>query len=981
MNVGRKLMLIVVTSVALVTIPAAIGIYQFTKIKLLTSEAAELKKETNAIIATASQNLSGYELSLKALSNTLSKALTLPPQKGEEEAFDLLIQKSPDGAWRSKHKSKVDDMQSGLFLPPNAKLDAAQKRLHLRSKQVLDAFSSSIKSATGNIWLLTLDKTEVIFDYSYPNYVDEMTADTDYTKTPWMTLGDPAINPQRRLRWTPPSYDAPSKQWLISAVMPVDVNGHWVGTIGRDFTLSDALSTLLQHNKRYEGEQQFLLDAEGNYIQAGPWQAELETKQENFRPDLSNEPDLAKLFSQRNPASKVHLLDEKLSLQGRDYLSVDIPITVAGWHYYRLIPTSKILAPLRQLFYALVAMILGTGLLVGFLIDIAVKRNIVNRLQVLANAVRRYGLGELDARADFSGDDEIAKTSQEFNAMAGQFKATLDALPDMLFEFGLDGTYHSVHTPTDDYLLAPAKELIGKTVSEVLPAEHAAMIMTAIQEANETGYSQGKQYQRMTSQGLTWFELSIAKKAGDDRQNPRFIAISRNVTERKLAAEKIQHLAFYDSLTGLPNRRLLLDRLNHALSSSARSGRSGAILFLDLDNFKTLNDTLGHSIGDQLLQEVGKRLTECLREGDTVARLGGDEYVAVLEDLSDQDIETAAQAEIIANKILSALNRPYILAARDYHNTPSIGVTLFKGHKIEVEELLRQADIAMYQAKKAGRNTVRFFNPQMQENITHRAALENELRVALEQQQFQLYYQIQVNHLGGVFGAEALLRWAHPERGLLPPFQFVPLAEETSLILPIGDWVLETACAQIKAWQRNKHTSKLVLSINVSAKQFHQEYFVEQVQAAVLDNGINPALLKLELTESMLLNDSTSTIETMTALKEIGVQFSLDDFGTGFSSLQYLKRIPLNQLKIDQTFVRDIAVDASDQAIVQTIIAMAKTLNLNVIAEGVETKQQQVLLLASGCKHFQGYLFGKPLPIKEFEKKLKPKLKPSSTTV
>ena len=384
-------------------------------------------------------------------------------------------------------KATLAKWKAGLFLPPDAPMDAEQKRLHLRSKQVLDAFSSSITSPTGNVWLLTLDKTEVIFDYGYPNFVDLMQADTDYTKTPWMTLGDPAINPQRRLRWTPPSYDAPSKQWLISAVMPVDVNGRWIGTIGRDFTLSDALSTLLQHNKRYVGEQQFLLDAEGNYIQAGPWQAELETKHENFKPDLSNEPDLAKLFGQRDPASKVHLLDEKLSLQGRDYLSVDIPITVAGWHYYRLVPTSKILAPLRQLFYALVAMVLGTGLLVGFLIDVAVKRNIVNRLQVLANAVRRYGLGELDARADFSGDDEIAKTSQEFNAMAGQFKATLDALPDMLFEFGLDGTYHSVHTPTDDYLLAPAKELIGKTVSEVLPSEHAAMIMAAIQEANETG--------------------------------------------------------------------------------------------------------------------------------------------------------------------------------------------------------------------------------------------------------------------------------------------------------------------------------------------------------------------------------------------------------------------------------------------------------------------------------------------------------------
>ena len=978
-------MLIVITSVSLVTIPAAFGIYHFTKNKLLASEAADIAKETNATAAITMQNLASYELTLKALSATLAEVLSAPPRANEEAEFDQLVQQFPDKAWRSKHQSQIGDMQSGIFLPPNLIIDAEKKRLHLRSKNVLDIYGNAITASTGNIWLFTRDKSIVIYDNELPNFVLQVPADNDYTTTPWVTDGDPTSNPKRKLSWTGPTYDSPSKTWLVSAVMPIDVNGRWIGTIGRDIGVGEVLSALFQNNRPHVGEQHFLLDAQGNFIVAGPWQTELEAKPENFKPDLSREPDLVKLFSHQDVGTKAHLFDQKVSLQGRDYLSVDVPITATGWHYYRLVPTSKVLAPLRKLFYTIVSMVLATGLLVGLLIDVAVKRNIVNRLQVLSNAVRRYGLGELDARANIKGDDEIAKTSQEFDAMAGKMKATLDALPDMLFEFDLDGTYHSVHTPTDDYLLAPASELIGKTVLEVLPAEQAAFVMEAIQEANIAGNSQGKQYQRITSQGLTWFELSIAKKVGGDSQNPHFMAISRNITERKNAAEKIQHLAFYDSLTGLPNRRLLIDRLNHALATSARSGRSGAVIFLDLDNFKTLNDTLGHSVGDQLLQEVGKRLTECLREGDTVARLGGDEYVAVLEDLSDQDTETAAQAENIANKILSALNRPYSLKSHEYHNTSSIGVTLFNGHKTAGEELLRQADIAMYQAKKAGRNTLRFFNPQMQENITQRAALESELRAALELQQFQLHYQIQVNSVGDALGAEALIRWNHPQHGLLPPFQFIPLAEETSLILPIGDWVLETACAQIKAWQRNKHTSKLVLSINVSAKQFHQEYFVEQVQAAVLENDINPALLKLELTESMLLNDADSTIETMNALKEIGVQFSLDDFGTGFSSLQYLKRIPLNQLKIDQTFVRDITVDSNDQAIVQTIIVMAKTLNLSVIAEGVESKEQQTLLLKSGCKHFQGYLFGKPLPIQEFDKKLKsklkPKLKPSPTAV
>jgi diguanylate cyclase (GGDEF)-like protein len=971
MNVGRKLMLIVVTSVALVTIPAAAGIYYYAKHQLLATEATNLVNESNHIAATNSHELAEYELSLKALSGTLTKVLSAPPVADEEAAFDHVMQQYPDKAWRNKRKDYNGQFDAGVFLAPDALLNAEQKILLLRSKHVLEIFGTSITSAKGNVWLFNKNKAVVIYDHLNADFTYQIPADNDYTDTPWVQLGDPTTNPERGLRWAPLLYDTAAQEWLVSVVMPIDVNGQWIGTVGRDLQLDEVLPSLARIKPRFADEQQFMLDENHNFILAGPWQKELIANTGNFKPDLRNEPDLVALFGHAENNLEPHLFEREVFFQGRNYLSIDVPVKTTGWHYFRLIPIDTILAPMHQMFKKLVSMVMAIGLLVGLFIEIAAKRNLVKPLQTLAGAVRRYGEGDLNARARLEGDDEIAKASQEFDAMADQMKATIDAIPDMLFDFGLDGTYHSAHTPSDDYLIVPKNELIGKKLPEVLPPEQAAIVMSAIQEAHEEGYSQGKQYQRATKQGLMWFELSIAKKPGGDNQNPRFMALSRNITERKLAAEKIQHLAFYDSLTGLPNRRLLLDRLNHALATSARSRRSGALLFLDLDNFKTLNDTLGHSIGDQLLQEVGKRLTECLREGDTVARLGGDEYVVILEDLSDQDTETAAQAENITNKILSALNRPYIMAGRDYHNTPSIGVTLFNGHDIEVEELLRQADIAMYQAKKAGRNTLRFFNPQMQENITHRAALESELRLALENQQFQLYYQIQVDHLGGVLGTEALIRWAHPERGLLPPFQFIPLAEETGLILPIGDWVLETACAQIKSWQKHTRTSHIVLSINVSAKQFHQEYFVEQVRAAVLDNNINPALLKLELTESMLLNDVDSTIETMNALKEIGVQFSLDDFGTGFSSLQYLKRLPLNQLKIDQSFVRDIAVDSSDQAIVQTIIAMAQTLNLKVIAEGVETKEQHALLLESGCVQFQGFLFGKPTLVKEFEKKLK----------
>lgn len=460
----------------------------------------------------------------------------------------------------------------------------------------------------------------------------------------------------------------------------------------------------------------------------------------------------------------------------------------------------------------------------------------------------------------------------------------------------------------------------------------------------------------------------------DEQGNPVAMAGTvQDISESKAAADENLRLAFYDPLTRLPNRRLLLDRLQQALASSARNRRQGALMFIDLDNFKTLNDTLGHDSGDLLLQQVAERLISCMRKCDTVARLGGDEFVVMLEDLSEESLEAAARTKTVGEKILTTLDQPYQLAGHEYHTTASIGATLFSGQQQVMEELMKQADISMYQAKKAGRNTLRFFDAKMQDTINTRVALEGELRKALETQQFHLHYQIQIDSLSRPVGAEALIRWIHPERGLVSPLEFIPLAEETNLILTIGQWVLETACARLKAWQQEALTRDLVLAVNVSARQFRQEDFVAQVQAVAQRHAINPMLLKLELTEGLLLENIEDTIEKMGALNEIGVQFSLDDFGTGYSSLQYLKRLPLDQIKIDQSFVRDIATDNNDKTIVRTIIAMAHSLKLEVIAEGVETEEQRLFLLDSGCTHFQGYLFGKPMPIEQFEALLKQK--------
>ena len=414
-----------------------------------------------------------------------------------------------------------------------------------------------------------------------------------------------------------------------------------------------------------------------------------------------------------------------------------------------------------------------------------------------------------------------------------------------------------------------------------------------------------------------------------------------------------------------------MDRLQQAVAASVRNGRHGALLFLDMDHFKTINDTQGHVMGDQLLIEVARRLQTCVRESDSVARLGGDEFVVVLEELSSDATEAASETELVAEKIRSELEQLYSLNDFECLSTASIGVSLFRGYPESVEDLLMHADVAMYQAKSAGRNAIRFFDPAMQTALDERAALEANLHHALEKQQFLLHYQIQVDSLHRPLGAEVLLRWEHPERGLVSPMQFIPLTEETGLIVPIGLWVLQTACAQLNAWQHDALTRDLTLAVNVSARQFRQADFVAQVQRILVESGAKPALLKLELTESTVLTNVEDTISKMRELKLLGVSFSMDDFGTGYSSLQYLKRLPLDQIKIDQSFVRDIASNPNDAAIVQTIIAMTGALGLNVIAEGVETEAQRDFLDMHGCHTFQGYLFGKPVKLEQFESMLR----------
>jgi diguanylate cyclase (GGDEF)-like protein/PAS domain S-box-containing protein len=513
-----------------------------------------------------------------------------------------------------------------------------------------------------------------------------------------------------------------------------------------------------------------------------------------------------------------------------------------------------------------------------------------------------------------------------------------------------------------------ANEVVGRTPSLLKSGRHnAGFYRTMWETINTTGGWQGEVWDRRKNgeEYPKWLTISAVKS--DAGVVTHYIGAHFDITERKVAEDRINELAYFDQLTHLPNRTLLLDRLKQAMTTSDRSGSYSALLFIDLDNFKKLNDTLGHEVGDLLLKQVAQRLTQCVREGDTVARLGGDEFVVILTNLGKAEMDAANGTETVAQKILTSLNQIYRFGELGHHSTASIGATLFNGHPISIDNLMKQADLTMYKAKEAGRNTVRFFDPAMEVTVKARAALESDLRQAVEAKDFVLHYQAQIAG-GWVTGAEVLVRWKHAKRGMVSPAEFIPLAEETGLILPLGHWVLETACTQLAAWAAQPEMAHFTLAVNVSAPQFRESDFVDRVLAVLKNTGTNPYRLKLELTESMLADNVEDIIEKMFALKAKGVGFSLDDFGTGYSSLSYLKRLPLDQLKIDQSFVRDVMVDANDAAIAKTVIALAQSLGLGVIAEGVETEVQKDFLASSGCHAYQGYFFSRPLAVEAFER-------------
>lgn len=543
-------------------------------------------------------------------------------------------------------------------------------------------------------------------------------------------------------------------------------------------------------------------------------------------------------------------------------------------------------------------------------------------------------------------------------------QAILDNMFDGVITINTRGEIQSFNVAASRIFGYTPEEILGKNVTLLMPAnfsfQHELRLQHHDDDSEHSILNTLREVDGLRKDGEVFpMSLSISKILWGGKTT--FVGLVRDISQQRQDEEAIYRLAFYDPLTNLPNRRLLYDRLQQAMITSSRTDQHGALMFLDLDYFKQLNDSLGHDLGDLLLQQVANRLLTCVREGDSVARMGGDEFVMLMEALSPYPNEAASQAEMIADKVLLSLSQPYSLREHSYHITPSIGIVLFLHQRDSIEELLKKADVAMYQAKAAGRNTARFFDPTMQAAVSVRVELEKSMRVALTKKEFLLNYQLQVDRNGNPIGAEALLRWKHTEHGMISPASFIPLAEETGMILPIGQWVLETACFQLVEWEKNPTTATWCMAVNVSIIQFSHPEFVDNIKAALTKTGANPQRLKLELTESMLAKDVEEVIVKMVEIKSLGVTFSLDDFGTGYSSLSYLKRLPLDQLKIDQSFVRDLLTDPNDATIARTVVALGHSLGLSVIAEGVENAEQRDALAEMNCDAYQGYYFARPV--------------------
>lgn len=1238
MKIGRKLSLNVMLWVFLVTVPGIAVIYGLARDQYLDSTIDTLESNTRANIALQIGIMRRAEKSLETLATLLRSALRVPPNAREIAEFDRRAGKDELGVVRNRRDVFDGKTQAGIFIPRGVELTNAVKRIQLRVMDVLSNFGLATLNQYDGVWFDQPNKTSVIFWRRDADFIYKLDPGHDYTKTLWDRLASPSLNPRRIALWTPAIYENPVNTWVVSVVYPLDINGHWAGTVGHDIALTDLLEAL-RASDYYSSSQHFLLDGFGNYILAGFWQADLESKGGEFRPDLTAHPKLKALINAKEPpaAASAPLY---LVVDGQTYAAFVMHIDKLDWKYIRLVKVSEILQPVRRLFLIISGLVMLVGLLIGFLISIHVRKMIVKPLTHLADITHRYGHGDFLQRARLHGKDELAEMGRTFNRMADNIAesrqqliksearyrfvlgsieeavlildrdtrllfanpalAAMTGLPwqpgdeqrllDWVYAEDMANIQQAVElawlgnpsqvkerfrlkTITYDYLwvklfLRPARDddgnnvlsatlidisgqiyaercdsilaeadkrvLQGGNINDVVAFicrelvdlfnfplvwiglkeesgtqlfaqacagknshllatwsnenSHDPLVKTftgghiyqrgprddfaadlAIPLRGELGimgvvafqfgqrvldqdafqrlqklaervsvtlrHAKNQQWLRLQNTAIAaaanaifitdikgrivwandafsrlsgypfqemwgktpgqlvrcnvqdqpfwaaFWETLNAKKSwrgevvnrnkhgerfvitqsvtpilADDGSTTHFIAVQEDITEKKASLQQMEYMATHDSLTELANRTWLMEYLQISLIQTKRHHKQLAILFLDLDHFKYVNDTMGHGQGDELLKQVAQRLTGCVFDGDLVARLGGDEFVILLTGIT---LDTVSR---VADKVINLFDQPFVISGQQQRMTTSIGISLYPEDGGDAQTLLRKADTAMYHAKSIGKNRYQYFTDAINRRLMWRVELEKNLLNAMKTDEFQLVYQPQIcSRTNRIVGLEALIRWHHPAKGLIPPLEFIPVAEEIGLIFKLGQWILGTACLQAKQWLDQGFD--LTVSVNLSAKQFNNKNLRLVIVEALQTSRLPAKHLMLELTESMMMSDIEAHILELRALKELGVHVSIDDFGTGYSSLNYLKRLPIDELKIDKSFVNDIGTDKNDRSIVRSIIALGHNLQLKLVAEGVEDQDQFDFLRENGCDIIQGFLCSKPLSV------------------
>lgn len=1112
MRLNHKIFLIVTICILFTAGIGLILIYNYAKQEVMEQQANHLTIQAKNLIEPFNKRFLYSRVKLPELARLIQEELSKPFSQQDLDAFYRSMLKDEDGVWRNRKPPYDGQKEAGIFLPANANESELQKLRHWRIKKVIDTFGAAAAFKIENVWYLSPNRSEIIYDRNLPDFTINMLPDNDYTSTPWVTYTSPELNPQRIMRYTPPLYDPVAEAWMVSAIYPLYLEDEWLGTIGEDMQLTNVIGSSLKSSQLYSNTQHFMIDDAENFVLAGKQQKKLESNQQNFVTDFSTSPQLKALFS-RKLSETPEILEESTTINGQRHIAIGMRLEPLGWRYFELVPIAEIMAKTQQFFVSLIVMILVIFIVSAIAIKFWMNRQILKPLHLLTDKLGRFGKGE---KVSFSklqkNNDEISQMATAFNEMADRISRSIQEQSDSelvlrdseeRWKFALEGAGDGVwdwsvqteealfsarwkeivgyqddefpnqsdawieHIHPDDkeevfarlqdyfdgklpiyevkyrmrckdgrykWILSRGKvisrddngkplRMIGTHTDIDIEKKHeeelelAAMVyqissesmlvtdadnrIVAVNNAftTTTGYtaeevigkdpnilSSGRQgeafYQEMWDQlkttGSWQGEYWNRRKNGEsyavftvintlyhlNGEVYRRVALSSDITNKKKTEEIIWKQANYDFLTGLPNRNMFLDRLSVEIKKAQRDRNSLAILFIDLDRFKEVNDNLGHHMGDDLLVQTSERLLSLVRETDTVARMGGDEFTVILSELQDP-----SHVGSLAKNMIDKLHKPYHLGEDVVHVSASIGITLYPDDSKNLDQLLQNADQAMYSAKSLGRNRYSYFTPELQESSIQRMRMIEDLNSALPLKQLSVYYQPIVElATGQIRKAEALLRWNHPTQGFIGPMTFIPLAEETELIIPIGDWVFHESARCAKQWGELMPGGIFQISVNKSPIQFRREEKTEEKWVNHLKKiGLTGDSITVEITEGLLLNRDDITASKLLEFRDAGIQVSMDDFGTGYSSLSYLKKFDIDYLKIDQSFVKNITQDIADVVLCEAIIAMAHKLGLKVIAEGVETQQQHDILKEMGCDFGQGYLFARPLPEDEFD--------------